>query len=395
MSIQAEEPERPAWQAAPLIDWLLDAGRFLDTIDDLTLQLGDRMVAAGAPIWRLRLSMRVLHPLTTAVTSVWERGDEAPTRTEATHGLEGRSGYVGSPFEAIARTGQPFRKRLADGLTDADHNVLHELRARGGTDYFALPLWLSAGTSAVGVIATDAPDGFSENDIGQFKRVASVLAPIIEIFRARRLSVAVAEVYLGGRTGRRVLDGQITRGHIDTIDAAILISDIRDWTGMNSRLDAEDVLALANDYFSVIADAVEGHGGEILKFIGDSVLAIFPVEADGADDRTACANALAAARAAVSVARDTATLSDLQFGLGIHFGEVLYGNVGSPSRLDFTVLGQAVNIAARIESLCGRLGIPILFSDDFAARLDEPTVVAAEETLKGLDRPTVIRTIPS
>ena len=373
------------WEAEPIIDWLLAEGRLLADVDEVVRQLGQRMLAARAPLWRLRLSMRTLHPLTAAITSVWERDSESTQLIEAPHGLEGRSGYIGSPLEIISRTRTPFRKRLTDALSETDHNVLHELKARGGTDYFGLPLKFSNGAAAILVFTTDVGDCFSDLDIKQFTQITSVLAPIIEVFSAKRVSLAIAQAYLGPRTGQRVLDGQITRGHIEKINAAILVSDIRDWTGLNNRMTAESALALANRYFEIIAEAVETHGGEILKFIGDGVLAIFPTDDDTLEAVTACDSALAAARQALQMAQESDPPLNLSFGMGLHFGEVLYGNIGSKTRIDFTVLGQAVNIAARIEGLCSKFDQPILFSQDFANRLTEPTTLVAEEILKGLD----------
>ena len=327
--------------------------------------------------------MRTLHPLLAAMSAVWRRDHETIQQIQALHGLEGRSGYVGSPLEIMARTGAPFRKRLADALSDSDHNILHELKALGGTDYYGLPMRFSDANTASLVFVTDRAGGFSDLDIERFAGIAAVVAPIAELFNAKRAALAVAEAYLGPRTGRRILAGQITRGHIETITAAILMSDIRDWTGLNNRVGPEKALALANGYFETIADAVESHGGEILKFVGDGVLAVFPTGDRTSDSAKVCERALAAARQALRAARQPDRPLDLDFGIGIHFGEVLYGNIGSKTRLDFTVLGQAVNTAARIESLCGRLGEPVLFSQDFADRLAEPTRLVAEETLKG------------
>ena len=394
MSDEGGEPALPHWEAGPIIDWLLDEGRFLAGIDDLIAQLGDRMLAAGAPLWRLRLSMRTLHPLITGVTAMWERDRGAVTSITSPHGLEGRSGYIGSPLEIINRTGTAFRKRLSETLSESDHNVLHELKARGGTDYFGIPLEFSDGVSASLVVTTDAVGGFADADIERVSEVVSVLAPIVEVFSSKRVSLAVAEAYLGPRTGRRVLQGRITRGDIETIDAAILLSDIRDWTGLNNRVSAETALALANSYFEVIAEAVESHGGEILKFIGDGVLAVFPTGDGSSGGADACNRALAAARQALRIAEEAAPPLDLSFGMGIHFGEVLYGNIGSKSRIDFTVMGPAVNLAARIEGLCGRFDKPILFSQDVADLLAEPTTLVSSETLKGNDEPSDIHTIP-
>jgi len=378
------------WDPRPIIGWLLEDGRFAADTGDLVRRLGGRLLAGGAPVWRLRLSMRTLHPLTAGVTSIWERDGDSTTELESPHGLEGRSGYIGSPLDIINRTGASFRKRLADPLSGTDHSVLHDLKARGGTDYFGIPMTFSSGAAAILLLTTDAADGFSDADIDRFAEIASALAPIVEVFHLRLVSLAVAEAYLGPRTGRRVLDGRITRGHIEKIDAAILFSDIRDWTGLNNRLGAQDALALANRYFDVIADAVEAHEGEILKFIGDGVLAIFATETDTAD--AVCERALASARLALRLARETDLERDLRFGMGLHFGEVLYGNVGSKARLDFTVLGQAVNTAARIEGLCGRFDRPVLFSKAFADRLTEPTSLVARETLKGHDETSPILT---
>ncbi len=368
------------WQSGPIIKWLLAEGRLLSNVDDTVSQLGRRLLASGAPLWRLRLSMRTLHPLITAFSSVWERDAVRTERIETPHGLERRSGYIGSPMEIINRTGTTFRKRLAEELEASDHGVLHDLKARGGTDYFGLPIKYSSGITANLIFTTDVAGGFSDADIEKLTEIAAVLAPVAEVFSTKRIALAVAEAYLGPRTGRRVLDGQITRGHIDSIDAAIMVSDIRDWTGLSSRMQTEDALALANQYFEVIADAVEANGGEILKLIGDGVLAIFPLEETGSSPQTACTNALAAARQALQSPRRS---PDLRFGIGLHFGEVLYGNIGSTTRIDFTVLGQAVNIAARIEGFCSRYEVPLLLSREFADQTGESVRLVANETFKG------------
>lgn len=383
MSDKPEDLTVSTWEAGPVIRWLVEEGRFSSDLDELVVMLGNRLLAAGAPVWRLRLSVRTLHPLIAAVTSVWEKDRETVQWIESPHGLEGRAGHKGSPLEIIATSRSPFRKRLSDGLSVADHNVLHELRARGATDYFGLPMRLADEHYPILVLVTDAREGFSDRDIEGFTEVASFLAPVVEVFRQRRLSLAVAEAYLGRRTGRRVLEGQITRGHVEKINAAILISDIRDWTGLNDRLPAETAVELANRCFDVLADAVEANGGEILKFVGDGLLAIFPTSDDDESAGTVCENALAAARTALGAVEQSDPPVGARFGIGLNFGEVLYGNIGSSARLDFTVMGQAVNIAARIEGLCDATGRPLLFSQQFAAHLPEQAIPVSEALLKG------------
>jgi adenylate cyclase len=373
------------WRAEPICEWLLSEGRLLPDIDDVIQQLGQHLLAAGAPIWRLLLSIQTVHPILTAHTSIWERDDATVQPIETEHGIETRSEFIGSPFETIVLTEERYRKNLSEPLTDADHVVLHELKARGGTDYFGMPLRFAVDAGAILVFNTDSDRRFSEADIRHFETIAKVLAPIAEVFRLKRVSVAVAHAYLGTRTGMRVLQGQITRGHVEKINAAIMISDIRDWTGLNNQYSSDTALSHANQYFEIIADAIESSEGEILKFTGDGILAIFPLSDNGMQARTVCARALAAAEETRVQASNSDLLTLLDFGIGMHFGEVLYGNIGSQTRLDFTVMGQAVNTAARLESLTGKLDTPILFSEEFARQLDRETVLIAEQTLKGYD----------
>ncbi len=382
MSEKTRDGKSSNWDADPIIEWILGEGRFSADQDNLITQLGYRMLKSGAPIWRLRLAMRTLHPLITAVTSTWERETRPQSQIESPHGFEGRSIYSGSPFEIIRQTRAPFRRRLTDGISDSDHVSLHELQKRGCTDYFGLPLNFSDGEVAILVIATDFAEGFADIDLKHFSKIASLLAPVVEVFNLKRVSGAVAEAYLGARTGQRVLAGQITRGHIEKISAAILVCDIRDWTGLNDRIGSEAALALANRYFETIAEAVEANDGEILKFIGDGVLAIFP-EGESLSSAEVCENALNAGQQALQTAHDADPPLELRFGMGMHVGEVLYGNIGSLTRIDFTVLGQAVNIAARIEGLCSKYDQPVLFSEEFANLLKVPTELVAKETLKG------------
>ncbi len=295
-----DTPAGPAtpWQPAAIIDWLITDGRFADDLDALVYRLGARLLAGGAPVWRVRLSLRTIHPLITSVTSIWERDSAAIQHVASPHGIEGRAGYAGSPLLTIVETRSPFRKRLVEGLSGGglsggglsgdDHQVLHDLRARGATDYYGLPVRLTAERFATLVFVTDAPAGFSDADLAAFDRIAVALGPIVEVFRLGQLSLAVAEAYLGKRTGRRVLEGRIVRGDVERLDAAILMSDIRDWTGLNDRVPAETAIDLANRCFDLLAEAVDAHGGEILKFVGDGVLAVFPAGDDdpgaGGDD---------------------------------------------------------------------------------------------------------------
>ncbi|MBO9422904.1 adenylate/guanylate cyclase domain-containing protein [Labrenzia sp. R4_2] len=384
MGNTADEAGKLTWDPREIRDWLLEQGRFEKDLHSLLQSLGGQLLESGAPVWRLRLVMRTLHPLTTAVGSAWEREPGGSRRVESAHGLEQRPAYIGSPMQIVSQTRTPYRRRLSNELGDQDHNVLHELKARGATDYLALPLRFSDDRGAIFVVTTDCSGGLSDADVVAFTRIGAALAPIVEVYRFRDTSAAIAEAYLGRRTGQMVLDGRIRRGDIERIHAAIMVSDIRDWTGLNMRLSAEDALGRANRYFEIIAEAVEGKGGEILKFIGDGVLAIFPTEDGQTDDRAVCANALEAAQTALQCAQEAEPPLDLTFGIGLHFGEVLYGNIGSSRRIDFTVLGSAVNLASRLEGLCRQWDRPVLFSEDVAGRLNVEVEKLGSAELKGV-----------
>ena len=356
-----------SWPLEPVVDWLLDEGRFLTSIDALAAGLGGKLIAAGAPIARMRLSVRILHPLIAAMSAIWQRDGTIAEDVRDVQGFSQDAAYVGSPLEHIARTGKPYRRRLSEGLGPDDHAVLHEIAAMGATDYLALPMRFSSGARGSITIATDRPAGFDDSDIAKLERLALVMSPIVEARVSLRLSETLADTYIGPRSGRRVLAGQIYRGDIETIRAAIWFSDIRGWSRIANERPAAEAVAIANAYFDRVDAAVRAQNGEVLKLIGDAVLAIFPVERD---DAAACRAAIAAARQALAPTEPAPGLA-FDFGIGLHLGEVVYGNVGSETRLDFTVMGRAVNFAARIEKLTRDLGVPIVCSAELAAASGE------------------------
>lgn len=373
--------------AAPLIHWIMTTGR-LEGLKALTDGLGPRLCEAGVPLMRLRLGMRTTHPLIAAVSYIWDPGSTDPNEQEqmsAQHGMERRATYIGSPMEIIATTEAPYRRRLDDTLGSEDHLILHELKERGATDWYGRTMTFATGSFGIIIFVADGPNGFSDDDIALLDTISEVLAPVTEASGQHHLATAIATSYLGPNTGQRVLDGQITRGDIETTEAAILFSDIRGWTALNAAHPPKAVLDIANRYFEVMSDAIDNNGGEILKFLGDGVLALFPSEGTAGGKVQACRKAISAAHAALGIA----ALADLPvtFGTGIHYGEVLYGNIGARERLDFTVLGQSVNIASRVEAFCGRLDEPVLMSDTVAQAVGSQMRHVGEHTLKGVAEP--------
>ena len=245
--------------------------------------------------------------------------------------------------------------------------------------------------------ATDRPDGFSEIEITGIHRLRDVLSLVLEVQESRRITATLLNTFLGRATGERVLAGQIKRGDHENIRAVLLLADLRGFTRLSDTMAREALIGLFDSYFECVVGSVHGQGGEVLKFIGDGLLAIFPIAGD----------ARVAARAALTAARDAETAIDglnrsrtaagevpLRFGLALHVGDVFYGNIGAPDRLDFTVIGPAVNLVARIEALNKPLDRTMLASAEFAAIAAEPLVPLGSQVLRGVREPQDVYAVP-
>lgn len=380
----------PGWSLPPVLAWLLMDGRQIPEPMPFLEALGARLVEAGAGLSRIRLSVPTLHPEVRSVGYTWLPGKPV-TLWRVGHEVQQTATFQGSPIEFVIKTGEPFRRRL-DALGPGDHSVLHEIRAEGGVDYLALPLRFWGRPSGAMIFVTERAEGFSDLDIAKLGALGQFVAPVLEIFASRNVARSLLDTYLGPRTGARVLAGQIKRGDGETIDATIWFSDLRDFTPLTESLPPKDLLAMLNAYFELVATAVRAHGGEILRFIGDAMLIVFPTsESVGTDG--ACAAALDAAIDAYAALdalnhrRRRAGQPEIRFGVGLHAGTVVYGNVGAPDRLDFTVMGPAVNRAARIESLTKELGCRLLVSAEFARCSGRPMRSLGRHALKGVAEP--------
>jgi adenylate cyclase len=317
----------------------------------------------GLPLWRSTVVVETLHPEVSGLMVVWVAG-ELRTHSAPRAGVESSPEYLNSPIYVVDKTGRPFRRRLVDPSPDLP--LLDELRAEGATDYVMFPFpFLDRNRSAVMSFATAAPEGFSDADLADLELAAALFSPYAERATLRRIAIDLLDTYLGHSAGEKVFDGRIVRGDFETIDAAIMFCDMRGFTRWSDVAPRDEVIATLNAWFECVADPVETGQGEILKFIGDGLLAIFPGDSDRA---AACKRALAAARAAVAnVARLNDTLArPIAFGLALHVGEVAFGNIGSRKRLDFTVIGPAVNHAARLQELTKSLQRTVLASGAFA-----------------------------
>jgi adenylate cyclase len=385
------------WQVEPVIDWLVHEGRLIADPARLIGELANHLVAAGAPLARFTIGLQAIHPQWRTMGIQWRRGGHVE-QAGRPHGIEQSPSYIGSPIQELAETRKPVRYRL-DRLSAENHAVLHELAAMGGTDYYAAPMRVAYGRPPAVTFMTDRPSGFTDSDIVKFHHLMDYMAPIVESRINQRLSTTLLDTYLGRIVGEQIMSGLIKRGDGHEINAVLWFSDLRDFTGLNERMAPADLLELLNNYLQLVGNALTSHGGEILKFIGDGVMAYFPAE-DALFLPMVTANALAAARqlidevAAANEARATGGHDPVRFGIGLHIGPVTFGNVGTEDRLDFTVIGPAVNRAARLESLTKELGVPVLASAEFKDATAQPMVSMGRHTLRGVPEPVEVFTLP-
>ncbi len=384
-------PDQDGSERLTLRDWLLGPARQLPNGPALFDALVKRMVAAGLPLARAGFHVRTLHPQQFALGCIWRPGQAAPEILSRGHGVIDSESFQLSPLRQLyIDRASEVRQRLELPDEALPFPLYRELKAEGLTDYFALPMTFFDGKIHSTSWATDRPGGFTDAQIAQIAELMPVFSLILEIHLRRRITLNLLNTYVGQHAGERILEGQITRGSGATVDAAIWFCDLRGFTALSERADRDTLLACLNDYFDCMGPAVEQAGGEILKFIGDAMLAIFPLDAPDACER-ALAAALAAQAAMLRLNQERRQRGDaaLECGIALHAGEVMYGNIGTANRLDFTVIGPAVNLASRIEGLCAELHAGILISDGFARRCagGPPLRSLGRHQLAGIARP--------
>ncbi len=377
-----------------IVDWLLGSeARRLPNAAEILKALCPRLSAAGLPLARVSFHVRTLHPQLYGVGFFWYRERDDIEVYYARHGVRETEDYRQSPLRLIFDEGAlEIRQSLELPDEVFEFQRYTEIKAEGMTEYVALPLNFSDGKIHASTWSTDKAGGFTDAQVAAIRRILPIVSLLIEINLNRRIALNLLNAYVGHQAGERILAGQITRGSGETIPAAIWFSDLRGFTSMSEKKSRDELLGLLNQYFDCVATPITNRGGEILKFIGDAVLAIFPLE-----DDAACSNALEAAieaqAALQALNRERAARDEeaLAAGIALHVGEVMYGNIGSTHRLDFTVIGPAVNLASRIEGLCPELDANILLSSAMADRIgrngDSVDLRSlGRHRLKGIDR---------
>jgi adenylate cyclase len=396
----------PRYNAAlidSLADWLI--AQALDETDLESLFAGccERLRSAGLPLWRGFIALQTLHPLIRTVALTWHC-DSGLARAEYLH-ADGLRGWEESPFRHMAESDKRMlRRRLTSDDAGVDFPILRELRDKGACDYLAyiIPFGKHDFTKPrsegiVGSWATDRASGFTDHEIDTLRRIEKRLGVACQATVKAEITANVLNAYLGKKAAQQVLAGQIRRGDGEMIHAVIWYTDMRNSTRMADVLPPGEFLRALNGYFECSAGAVLDHGGEVLRFVGDAVLAIFPIEGDDAA-RHACEHALAAARqaqeriAALNRDRAKAGQPPLAFGLSLHIGDVMYGNIGTPARVEYSVVGPAANEAARLENLTKTLRRSILASGDFVRQLPGSWESLGNHQLQGVEEPVEVFT---
>ena len=352
-----------------IIDWMVDGARSAATPTAMMKECCERLVQAGLPLWRVGVFVRTLHPNIFGRSFTWRPETEVVV-VVADFDARQTPEFKRSPLAILYRTEQEVRYRLDDPASMA-FPLFDDMRAEGITDYIAIPLRYVEGTVHASSWSTRQEGGFTDEQLNALRKLVPALARYIEIISLRRTATILLDTYVGNRAGERILGGQIRRGHTETMHAAVWLSDLRGFTALSDRLPAETVVDILNQYFDCQVDAIRSHGGEVLKYMGDGLLAVFPIDEYVGDDRQVCSRVLEAARESRSLVADMQyaigdTVERFRFGVALHVGPVLYGNIGGGNRLDFTCIGPAVNLAARLEKIASRLHRTVVASEGFA-----------------------------
>ncbi|WP_426435647.1 adenylate/guanylate cyclase domain-containing protein [Bradyrhizobium genosp. P] len=356
-----------------IIAWMIDGARSAPTPPQMMAECCERLARAGLPLWRVGVFVRTLHPEIFGRHFLWKPGAEVEVGT-VDHNIQDSPEFAASPLSIVFKQGLEVRARLDDPAS-ARFPIIEDLRAEGVTDYIALPLVYTDGFVNASSWTTRQPGGFTEEQLNAIRSITVPLARYIEIVTLRRTATLLLDTYVGNRAGEKILGGQIRRGHADTMDAAIWLSDLRGFTALSDRLPSETVVEILNLYFDCQVQAIRANGGEVLKFMGDGLLAVFPVDEYVGDEAQVCSRVLEAAResrAGVAALQfpNGDDVERFRFGVALHLGRVLYGNIGGGNRLDFTCIGPAVNLAARLEKIASRLGRTVVASERFAGICD-------------------------
>ncbi|MBL4766849.1 MAG: adenylate/guanylate cyclase domain-containing protein [Rhodobacteraceae bacterium] len=410
MQNELTDQNQRSTRASLIVDWLLQQG--LDGISQHELLQGycQKLVDCGIPLMRLHVAQRAFHPLYGGIGFDWLRKSGA-SQERYEHSASPVTRWIQSPLYFMLETNTfEFRQKLLDIEEDTPYPLLLELKQAGGTDYFAIALlfekWdieekVDPNAPPEGALiswSSDAEFGFSDYDLRTIRQSLPALGLALKSASDRQMATDLLGVYLGADAGNRVLSGEVQRGSLQQITAVICYFDLTGFTSLTEETPGPALIAMLNDYFGVVVSLIEANGGNVLKFMGDGLLAIFDQE----DLQLATQSALNSATEIRSqlrksnIKRNSQGLPFTDFTLALHLGEVFYGNIGSETRLDFTVIGPAVNLTARISGMHKSVGRRIIVSDavvQASISKDHDLVSLGRYMLRGVSKPLELFTI--
>src|SRR6266478_243251 len=354
-----------------ITDWIVGGAKIASNPAEAMAEICERLVDAGLPLWRVGFFVRTLHPDVFGRNFVWKPGADLVVGS-TDFDVQDSPQFNSSPLAIVFRQGREVRCRLDDPESKHFPFLDEDMRAEEVTDYIALPLRFTDGSVNASSWTTKQPGGITDEQLTALRALMLPLTRMIEIANLTRKAAVLLDTYVGNRAGERILGGQIRRGHTETMHAAIWLSDLRGFTALSDRLPAETVVDILNRYFDCQVSSIRTHGGEVLKFMGDGLLAVFPIDEYVGDIQQVCSSALEAARESrASVEEMHYPIGDVverfRFGVALHVGRILYGNIGGGNRLDFTCIGPAINLAARLEKIASRLHRTVVASEGFAS----------------------------
>ncbi len=375
----------------PLFDWLVDGVPGTRSPLVILGRIGRDLRGAGIPVDRIAAFVRSLHPHVAGRRFTWTPlMQDAEVADLPWAGLQS-SAFLNSPLPKIYETGLEYRTSL-EGAAPLEFIGLEDLRKAGMTEFIGAPMRFIGSTVNAVTFATSTPGGFTEDQREGLRWVVRPLSRVAETLALMRTAVNLLDTYVGRNAGERILSGKIQLGDTEKIRCVIWFSDLRGFTSMSGGKSPGDTIAVLNELFECQVPAIEAQGGEVLKFIGDGMLAIFAINDKSTPEQAAHAAAEASVRAfaaldKLNITRTARGAEPIKFGLSLHVGEVAYGNIGGANRLDFTAIGAAVNLASRIEGLTSKLGKNALLSEEVAQLLSRPTRSVGKFELKGVAEP--------
>ena len=377
---------------SPYVDWMLREGWDTRSPSELTEGFAKMLADSGVPVARMSVFLRTLHPLLIGTAYVWRADTSGINSFVLTHETLSSPLFLDSPLVSIFNGAGGIRRRLEGEIPVLDFGILKQLHGEGITDYAAMPMTFSDGQINALTLASGQTGGFSIADLGRVHEILPVLSRFYEVHAARGMANSLLQTYLGSSTGEKVLMGQIKRGDSEDLHTVVWFCDLRQSTALAESMSVDDYLVVLNRFFECMVRPIIQYGGEVLSFIGDAVLAVFPLVDDELTEQRACNDALAAAAEAEERMKDfnaeraETGLEPLSYGIGLHVGHLAYGNIGVPERLQFTVIGSAANEAARIQDLTKAQDRRVLASSTFAKYCPSPLDPIGEFELRGVSQ---------